>query len=728
MLRIVCLFALFPTLSICQISMAQESESTHSNWAAFRGSGSSLTDVSNLPVSWDDKKNIAWTVTLPGYGQSSPVIWEDRVFATTMQGAMKETPTLLCVSLNDGTTIWQKQFSSTQEIKASDYVTRSSPTPAVDSDHCFAFFESGDLIATDHDGNVAWKRSLVDQYGPFKGNHGVGSSLAIDDQSVFVLVTHEGPSYLLAVDKKTGKNIWKTDLAEKVSWSSPTVAGEQIILSVSGSVQSFNRRSGKPVWSVGDVKGNTVASATVHENVAFIGSSERLNNFAIQFDPAGKSSETEIIWRSDEATSSFGSPLYRDGNVYYVNKQGVAYCLEASSGKTNWKRRLSGSSWASPIGADDKVYFFSKEGVTDVLSTDSDPTIVEANKLTVQDRIYGVAIAPSRLVVRTGTRLICVASENEGSETPNGDDPSLQIPDCPVAVTSFGAAVCDDYLYFYGGNQGNAHTYYSAGQNNIFRRVKLESGAKWESLGEVPRRQGLALVSYNNKLYRIGGFEAKNKKGEDQVIVSTPDFSVYDPEASSWTDLTPLPEPRSSFDAVVSGDILYVVGGWALQEDGSDSKWHGTAWQMDLSQDNLEWKPMPAPPHERRANSLAELGGKIYLIGGMGDDADTKTDVYVFDPKSKKWSPGPELPGQPMDGFGTSAFNTGGRIIVATFSGQILQLSENGKQWEKIKEIKPGRFFHRLVALNDEQFLILGGTSPKSGKQSSVMILDRIKE
>ncbi len=716
-------------LIICQFAEAQQAGQTADNWAAFRGNGSSLTDAVNLPLAWDDTTNIAWKIELPGYGQSSPVIWGDKVFVTTMQGELKETPTLMCVSLTDGAIVWSKEFESTQRIKASDYVTRSSPTPAVDANHFYAFFESGDLIATDHDGNVKWQRSLVDDYGLFKGNHGVGSSLAIDEQAVFVLVAHEGPSYLLAVDKSTGKNLWKTDLPEKVSWNSPTVAGNEIILSVNGSVQSFDTRTGKPVWSFGDVTGNTVASATVHEDVAFIGSSERLQNFAIQFDRTKESDPTKILWRADEATSSFGSPLYRDGNVYYVNKQGIAFCVDAATGTTKWKQRISGSCWASPIGATDKVYFFTKEGMTDVLTTGPNPQIVQTNKLTVEDRIYGVAVAPGKFVVRTGTKLICISNGNQTANQQMKDDDSsnLKLPDCPAAVTSFGAAICNNYLYVYGGNQANAHSYFAEGQNNIFRRIKLDSASQWESLGEVPRRQGLALVTYKNKVYRIGGFEAKNQQGDDQVIVSTSDFAAYDPATSKWTDLTPLPEPRSSFDAVVSGDLLYVVGGWALQEDGSDSKWHETAWQMDLSQDKLEWKPISAPPQVRRANSLAEVDGKIYSIGGMGDDGETYTEVFVFDPQSKKWSPGPELPGQPMDGFGSSAFNVGGRIIVGTFSGQVLQLSADGDAWEKIQELKPGRFFHRLVALDDQKFVILGGSSPTSGKQTSVLVLDRTK-
>ncbi len=706
-------------------SVAQTPETDKARtWTAFRGNGNSLSGATGLPIEWDDQKNIAWTTELPGYGQSSPVIWKDRVFVTTMQGEMKDVPTLISVGLADGKIGWTKEFHSSQETKVSDYVSRSAPTPAVDADRCYAFFESGDLIATDHQGKIQWQRSLVKEYGPFLGNHGIGSSIAINDTTVYVLVAHEGPSYLLAVDKKTGQNVFKTDLEPKVSWSTPLVAGDQVILSVSGTVQSYDCRSGNLIWSVGDVKGNTVASATVHDDVVFIGSSERSQNFAIRFDPAGNSDKAEILWRNDEATSSFGSPLYLDGKVYYVNKQGIAYCVDAATGKTIWTQRLAGSSWASPIGTGQNVYFFAKEGITDVLEPGSQPKLISTNTLTVKDRLYGVAVSDSRFVVRTGTQLTGISSGNE-LEVEDLEDETVKIKDCPVAVTSFGAAVCDGYLYVYGGNLGDAHTYSAEGQNGEFRRVGLLPDSEWESLGEVPRRQGNALVAYHGKIYRIGGFEAKNRLDtEDEDIVSTADFAVYDPGTSKWTELAPLPEPRSSFDAVVVGDILYVVGGWSLSGDRDDSQWLGTAWQMDLSQDKLEWKSMPAPA-ERRANALTHQNGLVYLIGGMGDDANPTTTVLVFDPRANQWSDGPSLPGQPMDGFGSSAFNVGGRIVASTFSGQVLQLSADGKAWENIGQLPMGRFFHRLVGLNDSQFAVLGGTSPRSGKQASVLVFDR---
>jgi outer membrane protein assembly factor BamB len=382
-------------------------------WPAFRGLGNSLTAARDLPLDWSDDKNIAWSVELPGYGQSSPVVWRGLVFVTTMQGPRKETPTVLCFDLASGEKRWQRDFASSQEIEATNMVTRSSPTPVVDGERVVAFFESGDLLALGQAGNVLWQRSLVEEYGNFTGLHGVGSSLAQSGETVFVLVNHEGPSYLLAVDKSTGANRWKVDYAGRVAWSSPVVCrrnGEDVVVvSAAGIVEAYDVATGERLWNVDGLTGNTVPSATAVGDWVFVGSADVASNVAIDL----ASGEPQIAWRSEQPSCNFMSPLYQDGFVYMVNRSGVAFCAEASTGKVRWKHRLADTCWASPLGAGERVYFFSKDGSMVVAKAGGDEfEQLAENTLTIQggSRLYGIAAIDGALVLRTGTRLVCVGT------------------------------------------------------------------------------------------------------------------------------------------------------------------------------------------------------------------------------------------------------------------------------------------------------------------------------
>ena len=132
----------------------------------------------------------------------------------------------------------------------------------------------------------------------------------------------------------------------------------------------------------------------------------------------------------------------------------------------------------------------------------------------------------------------------------------------PRGITSFGAAVINDWLYVYGGHFGRPHHYSNTSQSNELSRLNLRKSARWEVIAKGPRLQGLAMVAHNGKLYRIGGFTAYNQEDEDRNLHSVADFVRFDPQTKQWESLPPLPEPRSSHDAVVIRDKLYVVGGW----------------------------------------------------------------------------------------------------------------------------------------------------------------------
>mgnify|MGYP002622920914 FL=1 len=289
-------------------------------------------------------------------------------------------------------------------------------------------------------------------------------------------------------------------------------------------------------------------------------------------------------------------------------------------------------------------------------------------------------------------------------------------------VTSFGAALAGDSLYVYGGHTGSAHSYSREEQGHSLKRLDLATRT-WETLAEGPYLQGLVLVEHRGKLYRIGGFTAQNAEGEEHDLWSQTDVACYDPASQAWTELSPLPEPRSSFDAAVLGDAIFVVGGWSIQGD-AESVWHTTAWRLDLSGAAAEWQALPSPPFRRRALAVAAHDGKLYAIGGMQEEGGPTRRVDVFDPSTGEWTQGPEILGDDaMTGFGASAFATGGRLYVSTIKGSLQRLSEDGQSWEMVGQTPTARFFHRLLPLDDDHLLVVGGANMGIGKFDEIEVL-----
>jgi len=304
------------------------------------------------------------------------------------------------------------------------------------------------------------------------------------------------------------------------------------------------------------------------------------------------------------------------------------------------------------------------------------------------------------------------ANEQPVKEKPKGNE---TLPELPENVTSFGAAIADGKLYVYGGHTGGAHSYSKDAQAKQLRRLDLKNPKAWEALAEGPGLQGLALIAHRGRLYRIGGFTAKNKEGDDHDLWSQANVARYDATTNRFEDISPMPEPRSSFDAALLGDKIYVVGGWNMQGDGKTT-WSKTALALDLSSKTPKWTALPAPPFQRRALSVAAHQGKLYAIGGMQKKGKVTTAVDVFDPATQKWSQGPKIQGEGMEGFGTSAFAVGGRLYVSTANGNLQQFSKDGKSWKMAKELERGRFFHRMLAIGKNRLLSVGGSNMQTGK------------
>lgn len=300
-----------------------------------------------------------------------------------------------------------------------------------------------------------------------------------------------------------------------------------------------------------------------------------------------------------------------------------------------------------------------------------------------------------------------------------------QLPELPVGITSFGAAIIGDHAYVFGGHLGGAHHYWKDGQSNQLLRLNVNDGKSWEKLAEGPRRTGTAMVSHGGKLYRIGGFEARNAESEEADLHSMEDVEQYDPAVGKWEAFVKMPVPRSSHDACVLGSTIYVVGGWNLQKRGS-GEFLDSMLALDLAAQNPAWKVIQMP-FKRRALSAAAHGGKIYAIGGMTDGSGPSTAVDVYDPATKTWSKAPALHGQPMEGFGNTSFEIGGKLTAVTRGGAIQQLSADGKAWVIAGYLRHPRFFGRLLPLGKEQGVMIGGADMGSGKINRTEILSAAK-
>lgn len=420
-------------------------------WPGFLGAGASEIDPASIPLKWSPTENVAWDASLPGHGQSSPVIWGDKVFVTTVEGENKETCHTLCLSLKDGSILWDHKHSSTAPDPNSVYISRAAPTPVVDGKHVFAFFECGDLIALTHDGKEVWTKSLSKEYGKFTNKFGLSGSPVQTQSSVIVLIDDEGPSYLVSLSKADGAIQWKSDRTSRTSWSSPallTMEGQpQIVVSSAGSIDGYDPSTGKQIWTFTDVGGNTATTPLpAGPNQFLVAASPgrsgenaegaKKSNALIKVSKDGDNWKVEKVWIASEATPSWASPFIHQGLAYWVNRVGVVYCIDAATGEQKYAQRTRQSCWATPIALGERIYFFGKDGVTTVLAAGPEFQELASNELWPADKPptdngapkvddtsaerkqanamfsgptqYGVAAVSGSLLIRVGSHVFCI--------------------------------------------------------------------------------------------------------------------------------------------------------------------------------------------------------------------------------------------------------------------------------------------------------------------------------
>ena len=410
------------------------------DWTGFQNGGRPVVEVANFPTEWSAVSGIAWQKKLSGYGQSSPVVSKGQIYVTSVSGPLKDTFHAEAFDLKTGKKLWQIEARNSSPVKSTTYVSKAAPSPVCDGDGVIALFEGGNLLALTPDGKKRWDRDLVADYGGVASRHGLSSSLEQNEKHVFVWIERSEKPYVLAVSKKSGKTVWKTNGLGVTSWASPRLVpagvGHHLVLSGIGKLAGLDPGTGKRLWDFDRISGNSTPTPCPMGAGRFLigattgrgesgGGKAADSNGVIQISGnADDGFSADWQWQAEEATSSFGSPVAANGLAWFVNRAGVVYCLDAKTGKEQYAMRTAGSIWATPIVIGENVYLFGKDGGTTVLKVGAEYQVVAKNELwkpaLAGDApsfggpvLYAAVAADSVLLLRRGDRLFAVHKQRK---------------------------------------------------------------------------------------------------------------------------------------------------------------------------------------------------------------------------------------------------------------------------------------------------------------------------
>lgn len=384
-------------------------------WRGPRGDGSSRD--AKIPTHWRESENIAWKTEIPGLGHSSPVVCGDRVFVTSCLTDTTER-VLLCLDRNTGRRLWQRAVFKSPLEKKHSLNSFASSTPATDAQFVYVSFLDVDkmlIAAYDFAGRQQW---LVHP-GVFSSVHGYCSSPVIFEDKLIINGDHDGDAYLVALDRKSGKVVWKTPRENKTrSYCTPiirTIAGQpQMILSGSKSVAGYDPRSGSQLWVIDGPTEQFVASMVDNGKLLFLTAGFPEHHIlALRPDRRGTVRESGIVWRTTENASYVPSPIVVGDYFLVVADNGIASCYEAETGERLWKQRIGRHYSASLISAGGLVYFLSDDGVMKVVRPGPEYELVAENHLG-ESCYASPAASDAHLFIRAEHHLYCIGPAAEG--------------------------------------------------------------------------------------------------------------------------------------------------------------------------------------------------------------------------------------------------------------------------------------------------------------------------
>jgi outer membrane protein assembly factor BamB len=393
------------------------------DWPRFRGpTGEGISNDLEIPTEWSETKNLKWKLEMPGKGFSSPIVVGDHVFVTCYSQSDDETAKLtrhlLCVDRNDGKIVWTKSVvSEVTETSGPGFGTRhghASHTPVSDGKRVFVMFGSTGVLAFDMTGKQVWRKSVGQENAALFGS---ASSPILYGDSLIVTAGAESVS-VRALNKETGEERWNAEGGSlSRCYCTPLIVRnaqgtDELILSVPYEVWSLNPENGKLKWyAETDVDTNSCPAAVSQDGIVYVIGGRSGGRIAIQTGGKGDVGESKVLW-SHRGGSYVPSPVLHNGHLYWINDQGVAYCVDATTGEEVSKKRLDGKFYASAVLINDKLYVVSRFGGTFILEATPELAQVAQNRLgDDSDFSASPAVSDGQLILRSDTYLYCIQTE-----------------------------------------------------------------------------------------------------------------------------------------------------------------------------------------------------------------------------------------------------------------------------------------------------------------------------
>ncbi len=397
------------------------------DWPTWRGPGGrGVSGEKEAPEHWSPTQNVAWKANLEGWGNSSPAVTADRVYVTTQTDDDKLH--VFALDRATGAVAWRR-IAGSGRLKAHQLHNMATPSPAAERDRVYVLFGTGDMACLDRDGSALWQRNLAADHGEYRILWGMGSSPMLQGDLVFTVCTHPGPSYVLAIDKRTGEDVWKVQrdlpcVGEATdSYSSPvfleTAGRIELLVAGRDHVNAYDPTTGRELWISAGLKidhpyGRTMASPGAGEGVvvACSASVQGLGKMiAVRPGGEGDVTGTGRLWQYEKFTPDCPTPLCYQGHVYVIRDDGIATCIDARSGEVRWKKRLArGDFKASSVACADKVYFLSMDGDCVVQRSGPRDEVIAENHLDGHF-IATPAIAGGRIYFRSRDTVYAVESK-----------------------------------------------------------------------------------------------------------------------------------------------------------------------------------------------------------------------------------------------------------------------------------------------------------------------------